>query len=639
MVNTSFMKKQYIDSDYSKNAFLLFVAIITLGLILRLWGLGGFSLRGDEEIMALASLGILESGSPVMPSGLYYPRALGQLYLIAISMKIFGNSEWAVRLPSVLVGVSGLAAAYFLGRRFLSSGWNLLFVLILAVNPWMIELSQTARMYIFFSSSLMLFAVMVLHWEKKGDWTSLFLAFLAFLLSLHFHQLAIFFSFLFFFPLLTQPSRRRFVQSSFAFFSAVFSFLFYKKWISAQYGAISGDQTQNVADAIGLFDKFLFPFKHLITQHPWAISSLLVLCLLVVAILFFSTKPKNASYIAANAFLLGTIGASFLLKYHVAFLFFVCAVILFLRARGRKSHLFILTLSLSLLFLGQLYLLYSAKIFPSAKQLIMALIDTPSVFPYIVLFEELTFGFLLLALLVLFTAKDIASGAKVPDYFLFFAVSVLLPVLSMGLFRYYFPPRLLFPVVPLFILCSVAGFLYFRQARRVNGREHDFKYAVVAALVIGLLFIRPFKLEISTNEIYKRFPDHSGAAAMIKRVNPKSQDVVLAEDVLQQTYYLGKVDFWLRGYDVAKSYVREKQGALRNIYTDVPLMGTGEELEHLIQSKDRGAIYIIGSGETTGNYAYFLSNGIWDVLKRYSPEIIFTGRDNQTVIWHFPPPN
>ncbi len=50
---------------------------------------------------------------------------------------------------------------------------------------------------------------------------------------------------------------------------------------------------------------------------------------------------------------------------------------------------------------------------------------------------------------------------------------------------------------------------------------------------------------------YKTHPDHKGAAAFIMQQRLGPNDIIVAEDVLQQTYYLGHVDYWLQSRDAA----------------------------------------------------------------------------------------
>src|SRR5262245_10751149 len=103
----------------------LLAAIVAIGAVVRFWGLGSVGLHGDEKTMALPMEHILEHGTPVFPSGMFYARAIGQLYMMAASVASFGNTEWAMRLPSALCGVLLIWLAYYAGRRFLTPAWNL----------------------------------------------------------------------------------------------------------------------------------------------------------------------------------------------------------------------------------------------------------------------------------------------------------------------------------------------------------------------------------------------------------------------------------------------------------------------------------------------------------------------------------
>src|SRR5690606_35371049 len=99
--------------------------------------------------MAMAVRHIVEEGTPVLPSGMLYPRGITQLYLMAGSVRLFGESEWALRLPSAICGVLLIALVFAAGRRFLRPHWNLALAATVAFLPDLIVYSQTARMYIF----------------------------------------------------------------------------------------------------------------------------------------------------------------------------------------------------------------------------------------------------------------------------------------------------------------------------------------------------------------------------------------------------------------------------------------------------------------------------------------------------------
>ena len=105
--------------------WVLLGVVLCIGTVVRFWNLGGPGLHGDEETMAMAAMHIVQNGWPILPSGMFYPRGLSELYLMAASVQIFGESEWAFRLPSALAGVATIYLCYVAGRRFLRPQWNI----------------------------------------------------------------------------------------------------------------------------------------------------------------------------------------------------------------------------------------------------------------------------------------------------------------------------------------------------------------------------------------------------------------------------------------------------------------------------------------------------------------------------------
>lgn len=146
----------------------MLLAIVGVGAWLRFWGLANVGLHGDEETMAMAVMGIVREGAPILPSGMFYPRGMTQLYLMAGSVQLFGESEWAFRLPSALCGVLVIYLSWLAGRRFLRPYWNLAFATSVALLPSMIVYSQTARMYIFLLAAVAACMVCVFAWERSG---------------------------------------------------------------------------------------------------------------------------------------------------------------------------------------------------------------------------------------------------------------------------------------------------------------------------------------------------------------------------------------------------------------------------------------------------------------------------------------
>ena len=185
--------------------------------------------------MALPALHILENGTPALPSGMMYLRAVLQLYLMAFSVDVFGVSEWALRLPSAITGTLLVPICYLLGRRFLRPNLTLVFVLIVALYPTFIVYSQTARMYIFMITFLALFAYLVLRWSDYDSFPTYLCALAVMFISIQFHVLSVFLAFLFFLPFLLKPDPKRLALGIAGFACAYFFFEVYQEWV---YGCL-----------------------------------------------------------------------------------------------------------------------------------------------------------------------------------------------------------------------------------------------------------------------------------------------------------------------------------------------------------------------------------------------------------------
>jgi hypothetical protein len=162
----------------------------------------------------------------------------------------------------------------------------------------------------------------------------------------------------------------------------------------------------------------------------------------------------------------------------------------------------------------------------------------------------------------------------------------------------------------------------------------------VLAAIATILVVNPASLAHVVNAGYAIHPDHKGAAEYIRSIGTRPTDVIVAEDSLQQTYYLDHIDFWLRGMKDAAQFVYLKAGSLHDIYTDAPLIGNGAELMALVARRDRGAIYVIGTAEFKGDELRFIrSDGIYEALKLPIFKPVFLGRDGLTQVWKVSAPS
>lgn len=134
------------------SATVLLMAITVLAFILRFHWLGVWSFWVDEIITVTVAGDAFADG--LLPVALE-KRGLS-LYLIGLSMKLFGTSEWSARLVPALIGVATIVIVYFPIRRATNSFVGLVTALLLAVSPFHIYYSQNAR----YVSTFVLFYVL-----------------------------------------------------------------------------------------------------------------------------------------------------------------------------------------------------------------------------------------------------------------------------------------------------------------------------------------------------------------------------------------------------------------------------------------------------------------------------------------------
>jgi 4-amino-4-deoxy-L-arabinose transferase-like glycosyltransferase len=126
----------------------LLVLIISIGFGLRVYQLGFIDLDTDENVSLDASRGILHTGAPAQTSGIWYTRGPFYQYLLALWLRIVGDSIVNARLLSALWGTATLVLVFLLARKVTGKAWiALLITAILAVDPFAIWYSRNIRFY------------------------------------------------------------------------------------------------------------------------------------------------------------------------------------------------------------------------------------------------------------------------------------------------------------------------------------------------------------------------------------------------------------------------------------------------------------------------------------------------------------
>lgn len=128
--------------------YLLLAAIMVLGWTLRYHNLGFMSFDHDEMGIIQKSKGVFVRGFPYneAPTRAMRPATTYELvgYFLAISGRIFGYSEWSMRLPSCIWGTLTIGVIGLMGRRLFNWRTGLITALFYACITLNIRWGQNA---------------------------------------------------------------------------------------------------------------------------------------------------------------------------------------------------------------------------------------------------------------------------------------------------------------------------------------------------------------------------------------------------------------------------------------------------------------------------------------------------------------
>jgi len=123
--------------------------LLLSGFLYRIYGLNyNYSFWTDENHVAIFVRAILERGQPVLANG--YSTGVYQWFqywLSAISGRIFGLNEFAVRFPSVVFGILTIWVVYLLGKELFNKKTALLAAFLTTFLKVEILWSRQARPY------------------------------------------------------------------------------------------------------------------------------------------------------------------------------------------------------------------------------------------------------------------------------------------------------------------------------------------------------------------------------------------------------------------------------------------------------------------------------------------------------------
>jgi hypothetical protein len=610
----------------------LLFAVLCIGTVVRFWGLGDPGLHGDEETMAMATMHIVKEGLPILPSGMFYPRGLTELYLMAASVQIFGESEWAFRLPSALCGVAVIGLSFLAGRRFLRPHWNLALAATVALLPDLVEYSQTARMYIFMLACIAGCLVCTFAWERSGRLGWLIGAVLTLTVGIELHALTVTCVLLLMIPGLLHADRRKFAYGLAATSVVMVAYVIIDGWANAQYPVPPPEYGAEIVETLRHRGAPVPAFPLSFDVALWIMGAATAL----FAVHFGRVVHERLPSFIATALLLGALAAQLMLFYHIAALLGVAGSVIAFRYREQRAWRRFLRFALAAAVVGLIHVTLLAARPGSVVKLVGMLVGQPSVWPYARISEFSRIAALLAVVMTIWSLWCVANRRRISDYFLLALLSVWIPMFMLGCFRWNLPSRYTAASLLPLLLCAFAFAQHALDAlmRRLQLHSALKPLQGVASLATVALIVNPIAANARFGPNHAPLPDHKGAALFMRGQHLTADDVVLAEDVLQQTYYLGSVDYWLIARKHARRFVQQVDGVIRDFYTGTPVVDNGAELAELLDRYPDRRIYVIGSGENrSDDRREMRGDGIGAVLKSQRFEALYVGRDGYTTVW------
>ncbi len=628
--------------------FLLAVLLTIVAAIPRLYNLGGLSFYMDEETTAFASRSMAEGKGPQMPSGMPYHRALPHSWLNSLSARLIGlNDEISYRLPGAILGILTAPLIFVLARPFVGTQIAFLAALLLALSEWHIIISRQARMYAPFIFVYVATVFTILHWTQKDEFRYLALSGALFILSTTFHSLGIFAAFI---PLIAL-SIKGFAKTpqykliAFSLVAGATAYLYSQMFTAAPY------QEWANAHAVISIDTGSGNFlsRHIATNGLLIVQGIvgLLLGIWLGRSSGFSDSDNGkefrilAGYLLAIAF--GCLACTGQL--HGAFLAILLILLLYPGSLGdylKQAYKPLVAITVITIIVS-VAVIYESGLVPGIKSLFT--------FPYPnwIVLNTISPGITLLFILtMLFLATTKKSTDK--TVIMVLLASALFPIIAVGIFKKWAPARYLIQAHPFMLIVSAYTLHVFASTflQRFNINKQAMP-AIITGLVAlsGILgghgLVQAYKAGTvqhgeSLNAAalgFPIYPDHKFPGEYVAK-HRKPDDIIVAEDVLQQQWYAGKVDYWLRSYGSESGgnfLYKGKDGNLHDIYVN-SIVTTPKILDFLTNNKNQ-KIWLITSSETYYLRDLYLSDNqrqwLETIENSYTP--VFTGKDEITRVY------
>jgi hypothetical protein len=154
----------YFKSWQNSLAFIFLIFLTAAGFFLRIRNLGYLSFWGDDGHTVIGTLSILKYGYPKLPSGFILFHGILDYYLNVPFVLIFGATEFAFRLTSVIFGCGSIIAIYFTGKEMANRFVGFLAAFLVAFSTWYVYFAREARYF----SALQFFFLISIYFFYRG---------------------------------------------------------------------------------------------------------------------------------------------------------------------------------------------------------------------------------------------------------------------------------------------------------------------------------------------------------------------------------------------------------------------------------------------------------------------------------------
>lgn len=654
MARAQLTPSQPLAPDLGKASWQLWfvLALLVLASAIRISGISNLSFYGDEETTAFAAASVLEQGKPAVPSGMDYNRAPLYSYMAAATAAVLGETkELSYRLPALAFGILSIVLMWLGTRRLFGVAVALVATVLLATSEWHSVTSGYARMYSPYLAFFICTAYCFLEWSRTRSPAVLAAGVVLFLLSGSFQILTVFVVALLLLPHFVvrelQPKQFWF-DSAVGVFLAILAIYLDGLLVQGAYSdfamVVSGDSKTTVLGNVALF--WLPLLQDALSGATLWVAGGAVLASIVAIwrLLPWVSLPWNGAVVVLCllAVLLLVLGQVYALT--------LCLYLLVVLATARGVSVTrclvgcIPPIGLGLIAAGQV----------DSSDFIAHLTDPnlQVVFPYLAqLFVKypLLVGLALAAPLLAghrfsassmlrFRHGDRFTAQLVRVLALFFVLNLF----AFGIFGRWYEDRYVVHTYPFMLTLAAYTLVVGLDMLATTFNQTNHLRPLVAMGLILCLLMPHHLLQGAWNaatrshgdtniENGRYFPDHASVGTYV-RENLRPGDKVVATDVLQQRWYVGQADYWLRSADDVSIYVYEGQdGKIRDIYVNAELLNS-EDAAALLNSGQRVWV-VVSSVDVNEDWAFSVAEREFLAAVKARGKLALSGRDGYSAVY------